>query len=151
MLHIPGFPKFCSSRNLTAVKEMDKWKATPRDNVLLMISNGAPIQDGCPTEKKKKLKLLHAAWQWSYYSLLFPCSISFAESFVTCLRNKAYVYLLKKRNMSMIRSHSAFTVASPPNSMPEAWSPALLDESKCTTRREYRRHLIITSASVCIA
>ncbi len=43
---------------------------------------------------QKKLKLLHAAWQWSDYSLLFPCSISFAESFVTCLRNKAYVYLL---------------------------------------------------------
>ncbi len=33
------------------------------------------------------------AWQCPDYSLLFPCSISFAESFVTCLRNKAYVYL----------------------------------------------------------
>ncbi len=93
MLHIPGFSKFCSSRNLTAVKEMDNWKATPRDNALLMICNGAPIPDGCPTDASTK-ELLHATWQWSNYSLLFPCSISFAESLVPCLRNKAYVYLL---------------------------------------------------------
>ncbi len=30
----------------TTVKEMDNWKATPRDNVILKIPNGAPIQDG---------------------------------------------------------------------------------------------------------
>ncbi len=41
-----------------------------------------------------KLKLLDVAWQYPDCSLLFPCSISFAESFVTCLRNKAHVYLL---------------------------------------------------------
>ncbi len=29
----------------TTVKEMDNWKAIPRDNVILEISNGAPIQD----------------------------------------------------------------------------------------------------------
>ncbi len=28
---------------------MDDWKATTRDNVLLKIPNGAPIQDGRPT------------------------------------------------------------------------------------------------------
>ncbi len=28
------------------VKEMANWKATPRDNVILNISNGAPIQVG---------------------------------------------------------------------------------------------------------
>ncbi len=32
---------------------------------------------------------------WSDNVLLFPCSNSFAESFVICLRNKAHVYLLK--------------------------------------------------------
>ncbi len=42
---------------------------------------------------QQKLKL-DVAWQCPDYSLLFPCSISFAESFVICLRNKAYVYLL---------------------------------------------------------
>ncbi len=41
---------------------------------------------------QQKLKLLDVAWECSDYSLLFPCSISFAESFVTCLRNKAHVY-----------------------------------------------------------
>ncbi len=34
----------------TTVKEMHNWKATPRDNALLKISNVAPIQDGCPTD-----------------------------------------------------------------------------------------------------
>ncbi len=29
---------------------MDNWKATPRDNGLLNISNGAPIQDGWPMD-----------------------------------------------------------------------------------------------------
>ncbi len=29
---------------------MDNWKATPLDNALLKISNGAPIQDGWPTD-----------------------------------------------------------------------------------------------------
>ncbi len=43
---------------------------------------------------QQKLRRLDVAWQCSDYSLLFPCSISFAESFVTCLRNKAHVYLL---------------------------------------------------------
>ncbi len=43
---------------------------------------------------QQKLRLIDVAWQCSDYSLLFPCSISFAESFVTCLRNRAHVYLL---------------------------------------------------------
>ncbi len=30
----------------TTVKEMDNWKAIPRDNEILKINNGAPIQDG---------------------------------------------------------------------------------------------------------
>ncbi len=34
----------------TTVKEMAHWKATPRDNAFLKISNGAPIQDSCPTD-----------------------------------------------------------------------------------------------------
>ncbi len=34
----------------TTVKEMDNWKAIPRDNVILKISNGVPIQDGWPTD-----------------------------------------------------------------------------------------------------
>ncbi len=41
---------------------------------------------------QQKLKLLDVAWQCPDYSLLFPCNISFAKSFITCLRNKAYVY-----------------------------------------------------------
>ncbi len=49
---------------------------------------------------QQKLKLLNEAWQCPNYSLpmllqcslLFPCSISSAENFVTCLLNKAYVY-----------------------------------------------------------
>ncbi len=40
---------------------------------------------------QQKLKLHDVASQWSNYSLLFPRSILFAEIFVTCLRNKAYV------------------------------------------------------------
>ncbi len=31
-------------------KEMDNWKATTRYNLLLKISNDAPIHDGCPTD-----------------------------------------------------------------------------------------------------
>ncbi len=54
MLHIPGFLKFCSPRYLTSGRnnseEMDDWKATQRDNVILKISNGAPIQDAYPTD-----------------------------------------------------------------------------------------------------
>ncbi len=34
----------------TTVKEMDNWKATPRDNARLKISNGAPMQDDCPMD-----------------------------------------------------------------------------------------------------
>ncbi len=34
----------------TTVKEVANWKATPRDNAFLKISNGAPIQDGCPVD-----------------------------------------------------------------------------------------------------
>ncbi len=30
----------------TMAKEMDNWKAIPRGNVILKVSNGAPIQDG---------------------------------------------------------------------------------------------------------
>ncbi len=41
---------------------------------------------------QQKLKLLDVAWQCPDYSLLFHCNNSFAESSVTCLRNKAYVY-----------------------------------------------------------
>ncbi len=43
---------------------------------------------------QQKLQLLDVAWKLPVYSLLFPCSISFAESFVTCLRNKVHVFLL---------------------------------------------------------
>ncbi len=32
------------------LKEMGNWKATPRDSVILKISNGAPIQDAWPTD-----------------------------------------------------------------------------------------------------
>ncbi len=64
---MPGFPKVCSSRNLTSERtnceKIDNWQATPRVNALLMISNGAPIQDGCPKDVSTKeiLKLLHVA------------------------------------------------------------------------------------------
>ncbi len=34
------------------MEEMDNWKVIPRDNALLNISNGVPIQDGCPTVVK---------------------------------------------------------------------------------------------------
>ncbi len=95
MLHIPGFLKFCSSRNLTSGRNNSErngqllletmrfwWSPTVRQSKLAARRMWA----------QKKLKLLHVAWQWSYYSLLFPCSSSYAESFVICLRNKAYVY-----------------------------------------------------------
>ncbi len=53
------------------------------------------FQDGWPRMRaQQKFKPLDVAWQCPDYSLLFPCRISFAESFVACLRNKAYVYLL---------------------------------------------------------
>ncbi len=39
-----------------------------------------------------KLLLLDVAWQCSHYSLLGPCGNSLAESFITCLRNKAHAY-----------------------------------------------------------
>ncbi len=52
------------------------------------------FQDGWPRMRaQQKFKLLDVAWQCPDYSLSFPCSISFAERFVTCLRNKAYVFL----------------------------------------------------------
>ncbi len=41
MLNISGFLK------LYASPEMDTWKATPRDSVVLKTSNGAPFQSGC--------------------------------------------------------------------------------------------------------
>ncbi len=44
------------------------------------------------TREQQKLKLLDVAWQCPDYSLLFSCSISFTESFATCLRNKVHVY-----------------------------------------------------------
>ncbi len=54
MLHIRGFWSLALHEILqveeTMVEEMDNLKATPRDNVFLKISNGAPIQDGWPTE-----------------------------------------------------------------------------------------------------
>ncbi len=40
---------------------------------------------------EQKSDLLDVAWQCPDYSLLFPCSISFVESSVTCLRNKAHL------------------------------------------------------------
>ncbi len=55
MLHIPGFMKFRNLHEIsqveeTTVKEIDNWKASCRDSVLLKISNRAPIQDGWPTD-----------------------------------------------------------------------------------------------------
>ncbi len=67
MLHIPGFLKFCSSRNLTSggatVKEMDIWKATPRDNVLLEISNGAPISRWLTDESDHNKNYNFSSWR----------------------------------------------------------------------------------------
>ncbi len=45
MLHIAGFHETVQVKE-TTTEDIDKWKATPRDNVLLKASNGAPIQDG---------------------------------------------------------------------------------------------------------
>ncbi len=45
MLHIVGFHEIVQVEE-TKTEEIDKWKATPRDNVFLKASNGAPIQDG---------------------------------------------------------------------------------------------------------
>ncbi len=54
MLQIRGFRNSALHEILqveeTTVKDMANWKATPRDNVLFKISNGAPIQDGCPID-----------------------------------------------------------------------------------------------------
>ncbi len=49
MLHIVGLHEIVQLEE-TTTKEIDKWKATPPDNVLLKASNGAPIQDGLPTD-----------------------------------------------------------------------------------------------------
>ncbi len=101
MLHIPGYPKFYSSRNLTSGKNNGE-----RNGQLEGYSSrqcACEDLQRCANFKvaarrmwaQQKLKLIDEAWQWSNYYLLFPCSISVAESFVTCLRNKAYVYLKK--------------------------------------------------------
>ncbi len=42
---------------------------------------------------QQKIQLFDVAWKLSVFSLLFPCSNSFAERFVTCLRNKVHVFL----------------------------------------------------------
>ncbi len=76
----------------TTLKEINSGNATPRDNMSVKISNGAPIQDGWSTEASTaEIKAsrcgLNMFWLIS--------AISFAERFETCLRNKAYVYLLQ--------------------------------------------------------
>ncbi len=53
---------------------MDNWKSTPRDNALLKISFGAPIQDVWPTdarttESKTSRCGLTMSWQFSVISL----------------------------------------------------------------------------------
>ncbi len=68
MLHIPGFLKFFFLHQVlqveeTTVKEMDNWKATPWDNVLLKIFYGAPISrwlaDGSDRSNFSILRLLY--------------------------------------------------------------------------------------------
>ncbi len=86
MLHIPGLPKFGSSGvsevffphkllqvEETAVREMEYWKATPRDNVLLPIFNGAPIQDGLPTDASTtEIKTGNVLTILCYFFAAFP-------------------------------------------------------------------------------
>ncbi len=89
---------FFTKSNMWKKRRWEKW-TTGRLLLEIMCSWRPPtvrqFHDGWPQMRaQQKLKLLDVAWQCPDYSLLFPCSISFAESFVTCLRNKAYVYLL---------------------------------------------------------
>ncbi len=95
-MHITGLLKFCSSRNLTSGRNKGERTGhlegySSRQCAFEDLQRCATsrwLTDGC----EQKLKLLDVAWQCPDYSLLFPCSSSFAESFVTCLRNKAHVY-----------------------------------------------------------
>ncbi len=79
MLHIPGFLKLCSSRNLTNGRNNgernDNWKASPRDNVLLKTANSTPIQDGWPADP------ITTEIITSQCGLTMPCSNSIAEGF----------------------------------------------------------------------
>ncbi len=71
------------------------------------------FQDGWPRMRaQQKCKLLNVAWQCPDYSLSFPCSISFAESFVACLRNKAYIYL---KNLLTYFNFSLTALPHPPS------------------------------------
>ncbi len=94
MLHIPGFPKFYSSRNLTSGRNNDERNGqlegySSRQCAFEDLQRCANFKMAARRMWAQKLKLLDEAWQWSYYYLLFPCSISFAESL--CL---LYFYLL---------------------------------------------------------
>ncbi len=64
---------------------------------------------------QQKFNLLDVASQCTDYSLLFPCSISFAESFATRLRNKAHVYLLTVAGqINLVGPSNCFTVMKGP-------------------------------------
>ncbi len=76
----------------TTVKEMDTWKASPRDNVLLKISNGAPISRWLTDASDHNRNYNFSTWPDNVPTIL--CYFLAAEHFVTCLRNKAHVYLL---------------------------------------------------------
>ncbi len=100
MLPIPGFLKFCSSRNLTSRRNNGERNGPPEGYSAIKCDFEdlrRCTNSRCLTRRirsQQKLLLLDVVWQCPNYSVLFSCSISFAESVVTCLRNKAYVYLI---------------------------------------------------------
>ncbi len=53
----------------TTVKEMDNWKVTPRDNVLLKISNSAPISRWLTDGSDQSINYNFSMWPWQCYFL----------------------------------------------------------------------------------
>ncbi len=67
------------------MKEIDNWKATPRDNAVLKIQFKMV---------NRRIRPQHAASQRSDYFLLYNCCKSFAENFGIFVRNKGHANLL---------------------------------------------------------
>ncbi len=90
-MHIPGYLKFFLHEiehvEETTEKEMDDWKATPRDNMILKIPNGA-LTDG-PDHNRN-----YNFWMLPDNVLPIHCYFLAVISFFACLWNNAHAYLL---------------------------------------------------------
>ncbi len=96
MMHIPGFLKFCFSRNLTVGRNDGERNGqlegySTRQCVfedLQRCANSKWLTNGSDHNRNNNSSL------WPDCTLLFPCSNSYAKSFVICLRNKSMFTLL---------------------------------------------------------